>query len=306
MKKSILVTGGNGLLASNLKNIMPDAKYVDIDSYNLCFQRDVERIFYHDHFHTVVHLAARVGGIKDNMEKPVQFLEDNILMNTNVLQTAYECGVQRFIGMASTCIFPDNSLNPDFKYPLVEENLIEGMPEKTNIYYAYAKRCMAMQINAYNEQYKTKYCYLIPGNMIGMGDHSKGNKMHFATALIYKIVQAQKEGKKEIRLFGTGKPLRQFVDAMDVAKVIKIMIDRDIMNNFNVVPNENLSINEIALKALKVCGAEDFNIIYETGPDGIYRKDASNEKLKKFIPDFKFTPLEESIKKVYEWIKNNG
>ena len=124
-----------------------------------------------------------------------------------------------------------------------------GPPSPTNFEYSYAKRCMAIQIDAYNQQYNTKYNYLIPCNLYSEYDNfDNDNKMHFVTALLSKI----KSSNKTLNLLGTGRSLRQFMYAGDLAKVIKEVIDKDITDSFNIAPPKNLSIDEMANKALKI------------------------------------------------------
>ena len=169
----------------------------------------------------------------------------------------------------------------------------------TNLEYSYAKRCLAIQIDAYNQQYNTKYNYLIPCNLYSEYDNfNNENKMHFITSLLKKI----KTSKETLNLLGTGKPLRQFMYAGDLARVIKEVINKDITDSFNVATPTNLSINEMANIALKTLN-KDLKIQYSNPElDGQYRKDVSSELMLSYIPDFEFTSFEEGIKKVYSKI----
>tara|TARA_R110000824_G_scaffold327514_7_gene514363 strand:- start:561 stop:1061 length:501 start_codon:yes stop_codon:yes gene_type:complete len=163
-------------------------------------------------------------------------------------------------------------------------------------------------IEAYNRQYGTEYNYLIPCNLYGEYDHfDNPNKCHFITALIRKIIDSENEGKKEITLFGTGNPLRQFMYAGDLARVIKLMIENDITDSFNVAtPEENTIKNmaEITLESLN----KDMDVIFDTDkPDGQYRKTVSCQKMSESLGDFEFTSLFYGVKKVYdEVIKKYG
>jgi GDP-L-fucose synthase len=180
-----------------------------------------------------------------------------------------------------------------------EEDMFLGPPTNSNFSYGYAKRCMAVQIDAYNKQYGTKYNYLIPCNLYSEYDNfNNESKMHFMTALLKKI----KTSDKTLNLLGTGKPLRQFMYAGDLARIIKKVIDNNIIGSFNVATSENLSINEMANISLNVLN-KNLKIKYSKPElDGQFRKDVSNEKLLNYIPDFKFTSFEEGIKKVYDKI----
>jgi len=292
MKNKILVTGGTGMVGRHLQEIMPSATYIgsDLDLRNFI---EVDNFFEKFKPTHVIHLAAKVGGIQDNIAKQAEYFDDNILINTHVLKSSYKYKVKRFMGILSTCIYPDQvSL-----YPMKEEDLFLGPPAKTNFSYGYAKRCLAVQINAYNEQYKTKYNYLTPCNLYSEYDNfERGKQMHFVTALLKKI----KESTGKIELLGTGKPLRQFMYAEDLANVIKQCIDKDITESFNVACPENYSIHELATKSLG-CLNKDYYIEYNNPQlDGQYRKDVSSNKMKTLLPNFQFTKFEHGIKKVYD------
>ena len=288
----VLITGGNGMVGKHLQEILPNATYIGSKNCNLTSWKEVEyMMFLHKPDH-IIHLAAKVGGIQDNIAKPAEYFDDNILMNTHMLKASLQFKVKRFTGILSTCIYPDTVEN----YPMKEEDMFLGPPAISNFSYGYAKRCMAIQIDAYNEQYNTKYNYLIPCNLYSEYDNfNNESKMHFMTALLKKI----KSSTNTLNLLGTGKPLRQFMYAGDLARVIKEVIDKDITYSFNVATSENLSIDEMAKSSLKILN-KDLKIKY-TKPelDGQDRKDVSNKKMLKYIPNFKFTNFEKGIKKVY-------
>ncbi len=300
MQTNILITGGTSMVGKHLKKMLPDAIYIGSKDYDLRNPIEVEKMYMYYRPHTVIHLAAKVGGIMDNISNPVGFFEDNILINTNTIQYAYKYNVQRFIGILSTCIYPD--VLPEECYPLTEIKLHDGPPTQTNFAYGYAKRCLAVQIDAYNKQYGTKYNYLIPTNLYSEVDHFEGNKSHFVSSLIHKITTAKLQGKDHITLFGTGAPLRQFMYGEDLAKAIHLCIINNITQSFNVCNNENFSIKTIAHIALEACNANNLQIKWDTTkPDGQFRKDASNEKFKQLFPDFVFTSLKDGIRLTYDY-----
>ncbi len=299
--KKILVTGGSGLVGRHLKEILPEATYISSKDFDLRSETDVKNLCEQGWEH-IVHLAARVGGIIENISFPAEFIEQNLLMNTLLLKYARLNDVPRLSAILSTCIYPDVYEN----YPLMEEDLHMGAPQKTNFAYAIAKRSLAVQIDSYNQQYNTKYNYLIPCNLFGEYDKVDEKRSHYLTALLGKIIKAERDGTTKINLLGTGKPLRQFMYGGDLAKTIKYCIDKDIHASFNVAVDENRSIREIAEIALKACGMEKFELIFDqTSPDGQFRKDVSNARMKSFLPDFTLTPLEAGIRKVYEFYKAN-
>lgn len=294
--EKILITGGSGMVGRSLREIMPNAIYLSSKDCDLTNPIEIENLIKKNKPDIIVHLAAKVGGIIDNINKPAEYFDDNVIMNTLLLKTAYKYNVQKFIGILSTCIYPDTV----DEYPMTEEMLHIGAPTHTNFSYGYAKRCLAVQIDAYNKQYGTKYQYITPCNLYGVYDKFD-ERSHFVAALIKKISEAKEKGDKHITLFGSGKPLRQFMNAKDLATIIFDIIDKDISGNFNVSTTENISIDTISRIALKALDCEYMGIEYDsTKPDGQYRKDVDTSKFIELFPDFKFTSLEEGIREVYQ------
>jgi GDP-L-fucose synthase len=298
----ILVTGGSGMVGKSLKQYLPNATYVSSKNYDLTSENDVNMMFETLKPNIVIHLAAKVGGIIDNITKPAEYFDDNVLMNTLLLKYSLKYNVTRFIGILSTCVYPDKVKN----YPMMESDLHLGPPAETNFSYGYAKRSLSVQIDAYNQQYNTKYQYLIPCNLYGEYD-KYGDNSHFVAALIKKIHNAKVNNHDKIVLFGDGTPLRQFIHSDDLAYVIKYCLDNNIYDNMNVAINENLSISEMAQITLKACDAEYIKIEYDTTkPNGQYRKDVSVNLLKEKIPSFNPIDLYNGVKKTYSYlIKNN-
>lgn len=294
-QNKIVVTGGSGMVGKSLKKLIPGAIYLSSKDYDLTSERGVAQMYHDLKPRVVIHLAAKVGGIIDNINKPGEYFTDNILMNTLLVEYARHSGVERFIGILSTCIYPDVASN----YPMTEEMLHEGPPTKTNFSYGYAKRSLAVQIDAYNQQYGTHYQYLTPCNLYG--EHDKfGENSHFVAALIKKIHQAKINGDDKITLFGTGTPLRQFMHSDDLAKIIKRCIEDEIYDSFNVATDQNISIDDIARTALRACDATHLKIEYDASkPDGQFRKDVSISKLNSIFPEFKATRLFHGIKSTY-------
>ena len=293
----VLITGAAGQVGSELRALFPSAICVTREDYDLTIEEDVQRMFRDKCPKVVIHTAARVGGIKDNVEYPACYLEDNVLMNTLLLKHARLSGVERFIAILSSCIYPDMVED----YPLKEGYVYRGAPAPANFFYAYSKRLMAIQIDAYNKQYGTKYNYVIPCNLYGTSNKQYSTRSHFPLALLTKIKKAVQDEKDHIVLFGDGKPMRQLMHSRDLAKIIKIMIDRNIYESFNVAPEENLTIDDIAKIGLSVTGNEHIEIKYhDASLAGQYRKDISTSKMKSLIGDYNFISLTEGFQEVYE------
>ena len=240
--------------------------------------------------------------VHHNIEEPVKYFEENVLMNTFVLKESYKFNVKRFTGILSSCIYPDKISS----YPIKEKQLIEGAPHQDLFSYSYAKRCLAIQVDMYNKKYKTNYNYLIPCNLYGEFDKFDPIRGHFVGALINKIIIAKNSNKNSIELFGDGTPLRQFMHARDVARIINHMIDKDKYLNMNIATDENYTIDKIANIALKVCDAEHLEIKYNPNrPNGQMRKDIDTKIFEKNFPDIKLIKLSEGIKEIYEKLKND-
>ena len=142
---SVLVTGGSGLVGKHLKDILPDAIYISSKDFDLTDMHRVDSMMDFFRPKVVIHLAAKVGGIMDNINHPVEYLEENIMMNINVLKKCHEYKVDRVISVLSTCIYPDKVS----VYPMKEKDLFNGPPTPTNFAYGFSKRCMATQIDSY-------------------------------------------------------------------------------------------------------------------------------------------------------------
>ena len=294
--KKILVTGGTGLVGTYLKKILPEATYVSSKDYNLLDKKDVQRMFSDIKPRKIIHLAARVGGVHHNIQEPVKYFEENLLMNTFVLQESFLNNVESFLGILSSCIYPNDVKS----YPIKEENLLQGAPHQDLFSYSYAKRCLAIQIDAYNKKYNTKYNYLIPCNLYGEYDKFDPIEGHFVGALIEKIINAKKSRSKSIEIFGDGTPYRQFMHARDLAQIIKMTILKNIFLSFNVATEENYTIKKIVEIALEACNIQNLNIYFDKSkPNGQLRKDIDITNLKKLFPDFTPINLIDGIKEIY-------
>jgi len=286
------------MVGKSLRKLMPEGTYVSSQDYNLSDEASVIRMYRDVQPDAVVHLAAKVGGIMDNINKPAEYFDDNIIMNTLVVRHAYQHGVKRFIGILSTCIYPDNIA----QYPIPEYVLHNGPPAVTNFAYGYAKRSLAVQLDAYNQQYGTNYQFLIPCNLYGEFD-KYGENSHFIAALIKRLHLAKVNNQDSITLFGDGTPLRQFMHADDLAGVIATCLNNDIYTSMNVAVEDNLSIRDMADIARRAMDAEHIAIVFDTSkPNGQHRKDVSIESLKRNIPSFSPIALEDGIRQTYEYL----
>lgn len=290
----VVVTGGTGLVGTYLQNYI-DGVYINSSHYDLTRESDVADL-YHDHEpDVVIHLAAKVGGIMDNIEYPFEYYEENLLMNTYMVKYARHFKVQKFIGVLSSCIFPDVVDH----YPMVEEDMHKDLPNANNFGYGYAKRVMGCHIDIARKQ-GLNFSYITPSNLYGEFEHGDVSRKHFVGALLEKIHTAKINGDDHITLFGDGTPLRQFTFAKDVAEILDLIVKYDVKENMNISTPSNMTIDFMAREALEALDMHDMRIVYDMSkPNGQYRKDIDITKFKNIFPNYEFTSYVEGIKQTY-------
>ena len=248
----------------------------------------------------VIHCAGRVGGLGGNMNYKGEFFYDNIMMNTNVIEAARRTGVERLVCFLSTCVFPD-----DVEYPLTEEKVHLGEPHFSNYPYAYAKRMADIQIRAYREQYGIEYVSVIPTNIYGPHDNFNIETGHVLPSLIHKCYLAQ-QNNTDFVIWGTGKPLREFIFSKDIAKLTEWVLD----NYTDEQPiifstSDAVTIKDVVDLIVEYMNFKG-NVVWDRDkPDGQYRKPSSTAKLESLIPDYEFTSVEDGLKETVEWFHSN-
>ena len=296
MDNKVLITGGTGLVGSSIsQGIKLSSKDGDL--------RDLDKtleIFDKHKPNKVIHCAGRVGGLGGNMNYKGEFFYDNIMMNTNVIEAARRTGVERLVCFLSTCVFPD-----DVEYPLTEEKVHLGEPHFSNYPYAYAKRMADIQIRAYREQYGIEYVSVIPTNIYGPHDNFNIETGHVLPSLIHKCYLADKNNTDFV-IWGTGKPLREFIFSKDIAKLTEWVLD----NYTDEQPIIFSTSDAVTIKDVVDLIVEYMNFIGNVvwdrdKPDGQYRKPSSTAKLESLIPDYEFTSVEDGLKETVEWFHSN-
>ncbi|CAK9798450.1 Probable GDP-L-fucose synthase [Anthophora plagiata] len=311
--KVILVTGGTGLVGRAIETVVKENKnetekwiFVGSRDADLCDKLSTEKLFEKHKPTHVIHLAAMVGGLFYNMKHNLDFLRRNIHMNDNVLQTAHENGVVKVISCLSTCIFPDKTT-----YPIDETMIHNGPPHSSNYGYSYAKRLIDIQNRGYYEQYGRLYTSIIPCNVFGPNDNFQLGASHVIPGLMRRLYDIIKDGNtedKEFTVLGSGKPLRQFIYSIDLAKLI-IWVLREYKSVEPIILSVDES-QEVTISEVAEAIAQAFNfkgkLVYDlSAAEGQYKKTASNAKLRKYLPDFQFTPFKQAIKETTDWyIKN--
>ena len=294
-----VVTGGSGFVGRRLSLIQPDWIYVSSKDCDLTNSAMVAEMFGDLKPTAVVHLAARVGGIKDNIENQADFFYTNTMMNTNIIHEAYNAGIKRVLSSLSTCAFPE-----DLQYfPFDEDQIYNGAPTITNFSYGMTKRMLHVSSCAYRNQYGMNYSTFCPSNIYGPGDNFGSHASHFVAALVHKIYNA-KEGDT-IEMWGTGLPLRQQLYVDDLCEIIPVLLEKHNTDvPLIVAPNENLSILEMTRTLIEQTG-KNVRTLFNGDMDGQFRKDGSNERLLKLTGPFDFTTFKEGVSKTYNWYSEN-
>lgn len=299
----ILVTGGNGMLGKSLVPMLRDRGHyvvapnrVHMDLLDLSHCSIIGTGSVYDNLDYMIHCAALVGGIEDNINRCYDYLSENSIMNLNAVNLAIDNKIPRFLGILSTCVYPDS------KFDLHERQLHDGLPHETNFGYAYSKRLLAKAIDLSNKQYGTKYTWICPSNLYGINDH-RDERAHFVSKLCERVVKAKKENASELVFHGFPNPIRQYLYVDDLADIIVKHVENDIQENYNVAYPIAMTIDEMVNSACKVAGINP-EIKYTREIGGQDRRIASIDMFHKIYPQYYFTPFKQGIKNVIEaWSK---
>jgi GDP-L-fucose synthase len=310
----VMVTGGSGLVGAAIRQYIDDERakgdgeqeetwiYLSSKDGDLRNRTETEAVFQKYQPTHVIHLAARVGGLFANMKYKVEFFRENVLINDNIMECCRIYKVQKLVSFLSTCIFPDKTT-----YPIDETMLHDGPPHSSNEGYAYAKRLIDTMNRAYAEEYGCNFTSIIPTNIYGPHDNFSIDSGHVIPGLIHKCYLAQQKGEP-FTIWGSGTPLRQFVYSYDLA-VLTVWVLRHYHDptpiTLSVDEQDEVSIKDVALAVAK---AFDFKgeVIFDTSKaDGQFKKTADNKKLRSYLPDYKFTTIEDGIQKAVDWFIAN-
>lgn len=306
----ILVTGGSGLVGRAIQKVVADGAglpgeewvFVSSKDADLTDAAQTQALFQKVQPTHVIHLAAMVGGLFRNIKYNLDFWRKNVHINDNVLHSAFEVGTRKVVSCLSTCIFPDKTT-----YPIDETMIHNGPPHSSNFGYSYAKRMIDVQNRAYFQQHGCTFTSVIPTNVFGPYDNFNIEDGHVLPGLIHKVHLAKSSGSA-LTVWGSGKPRRQFIYSLDLARLF-IWVLRE----YNEVEPIILSVgeeDEVSIKeaAEAVVEAMDFSgeVTFDsTKSDGQYKKTASNGKLRSYLPDFCFTPFKQAVKETCAWFTEN-
>jgi GDP-L-fucose synthase len=296
-----VVTGGAGFLGTHLVERL---RAQDIEPYipllkdwDLTRERDVERLFAETRPELLIHLAAEVGGIGANQANPGRYWYANLIMGAQILEQSRLCGLRKLVLIGTICAYP--KFTP---VPFKEEELWNGYPEETNAPYGIAKKTLLVGAQAYREQYGLDAIYLLPVNLYGPRDHFNLETSHVIPALISKMVDAKRGGKREVVLWGDGSPTREFLYVDDCAEAILLAAERyDGPEPVNIGTGSEISIRELAELIAELTGYEG-ELVWDTSkPNGQPRRRLDTGRAERLFDFRARTSLREGLERTIAW-----
>lgn len=299
----VLVAGSTGLVGTALTKVFKSYGYevigVNRKVLDLTDFQETTDFICNLRPEVVVDAAAFVGGIAANNSRPVEFLMQNLQIQNNLMAAAHKSNVNKFIFLGSSCVYPKYA-----PQPIKEEYLLTGPLEETNSAYAIAKIAGIEMINSYRKQFGLKWISLMPTNLYGPFDNFNLETSHVLPALLRKFLEAKKNGKEFVEVWGTGRPRREFLHVDDLASAVKVALEGyDSSLHLNVGTGKDISINELAIKIATIVGFHG-EIKWNSGrPDGIPQKvlDISRISSLGWRPSI---TLDEGISSTLTWLEN--
>ena len=299
--KKIYIAGHRGLVGSALVRKLEKEGFTNIitrshQELDLTRQKDVEEFFEREKPDYAILAAAKVGGIYANDTYPADFIMKNLQIECNVIDSAYKNHVQKLMFLGSSCIYPK-----ECPQPIKEEYLLSDYLEKTNEAYALAKIAGLKMCSYYNKQYGTNYISVMPCNLYGINDNFSLENSHVLPALMRKFHEAKIKGESQVTVWGSGKPLREFLNVDDLADACLFLMDNYEGNDFfNVGYGEEITIMELAELVKKTVGFAGEIVMDASKPDGTMRKLTDISRIKELGWKPKIS-LEEGLKETYQW-----
>ena len=301
---TILVAGGSGLVGSaivrELQRLNKDVIGISSKDVDLLDRKKTFEFINNLKPTAIIDSAAKVGGIGGNNSYPVEFLSQNLQIQSNLMDAAHAAKVSKFVFLGSSCIYPK-----DCAQPIKEEYLLTGALEQTNSAYAVAKIAGIELIKSYRKEYGYKWISLMPTNMYGPNDNFDLENGHVLPVLIRKFIEAKRSGSGKVTLWGSGTPLREFLHVDDLAKAIVLCMDKyDDSRQINIGSGQEVSIKDLADKISKAVGFSGEISWDSSKPDGTMRKILDSSK----IADLGWKPLislDQGIASTVEWYLQN-
>jgi GDP-L-fucose synthase len=305
--KKILVTGGAGFLGKQVvaqllaaganadKISIPRSKDCDLRNLESCQKAAANQDI-------IIHLAAHVGGIGLNREKPAELFYDNLMMGTQLIHSAYQAGVKKFVCVGTICAYP--KFTP---VPFAENNIWDGYPEETNAPYGIAKKALLVQLQSYRQQYDFNGIYLLPVNLYGPEDNFNPNSSHVIPALIRKVYEAQVRGDKQLPVWGDGSPTREFLYSTDAARgIVMATQNYDGSEPVNLGTNYEISIKDLVELICELMGFTG-ELVWETDkPNGQPRRCLDTSRAKEAFGFVAQTEFKQGLKNTIDWYRQNA
>lgn len=305
----IFVAGHRGLVGSAIKRELEKKGYTNIvtrthKELDLTDSKAVSKFFEAEKPDYVILSAAKVGGIQGNNTFPVEFFTENMKIQLNVITNAFKQNVKKLLFLGSSCIYPKNA-----PQPMKEEYLLSSKLEKTNEMYALAKISGLKLCASYNREYNTDYISVMPCNLYGLNDNYDTKNAHVLPMLVRRFHEAKEAGLKEVTVWGTGTPLREFMYAGDLAKAVVYLMEnksaKEIGEFINIGTGTEVTILELAQMIKKIVGFEGELVFDKSKPDGTMRKLMDVSRINNLGWKAE-TSLEEGIKIVYNDFLTGG
>ena len=304
-KKKIYIAGHKGMVGSAVWRALDKNGYTNLiglsrSELNLRNQQAVLEFYKEEKPEIVIDAAAKVGGILANNDYPYDFLMQNMQIQNNLIDGAFNSGVEKFIFLGSSCIYPKFA-----SQPLKEEYLLTDSLEPTNEWYAIAKISGVKACQAIRNQYGKDYVSLMPTNLYGYFDNFDLKSSHVLPAMLRKFHEAKENGNSAVELWGSGSPMREFLFVDDMAEAVVFALENNLPEYlYNIGTGKDITIKELAETIQKVTGHKGKILWDASKPDGTPRKLMDVSKMKEIGWEY-LTELEDGIKKTYAWFLEN-
>jgi len=300
----MLVAGGTGLAGSAIIRELErvNKKVIGISSKDVNLLDRAKTFSYIKDLSptVIIDAAAKVGGVGSNNAFPVEFLSQNLQIQTNLMDAAHEAKVEKFVFLGSSCIYPRNCAQP-----IKEDYLLTGELEQTNSAYAVAKIAGIELIKSYRKEYGYSWISVMPTNLYGPNDNFDLENSHVLPALIRKFVEAKRNNSPEVVLWGSGTPLREFLHVDDLAKAISVCLEKyDDSQQINIGSGDEISIKDLGQKIANLTGFTGKVVWDSNRPDGTPRKVLDSTKINKLGWKPSIT-LDQGIAATVEWYQEN-
>ncbi len=302
--RRVVVTGGGGFLGSYVLAKLRARQCRDVfvprsAEYDLTRLQAIRRMYDDARAHMVIHLAAVVGGIGANRERPGEFFYKNLMMGVQLMEEARLRDIEKFVAVGTVCAYPKQT-----PVPFSEDDLWNGYPEETNAPYGLAKKMLLVQSQAYRRQYAFNSIFLLPVNLYGPRDNFDLETSHVIPALIRKCIEAQERGADQIEVWGTGEASREFLYAEDAAEGILLAAEHyDESEPVNLGAGFEIKIRDLVALIARLCGFDGKTVYDESKPDGQPRRRLDVSRASEKFGFLAATSFEDGLQRTIDWYR---